>query len=387
VSAARGVTRGVVAPLAVQTVAPRRVSADTIRVLLDSPEVAELIAGLDDLRLGRKGYGSRALVGATLIKSLYVISTWTRVASLIAEHDALQAALGGAPSQWACYRFTVKLRQQKPLLDACLDRILAALHDELPELGRDVAIDGSDLPAYANGQRHIYAGGPYRPNFSDPDASWGHRSAISTRSAGSFYGYKIHAAFCTKTELPLAWEIHPARDAEATVAEPLLDRLSARGFQPQTAVLDKGYDVTPVYDACERAGALPVIPLRQTPAVKQGKHLPPECEHGIWKFAGADAKRKRTKWRCPTGDCAPFSTWVKADRLHTLIPRESKRWRELYRGRGAVERGFGRLKIDHGLTPLRVRGLERVALHADLCILTTLAAALARARRAVPLAA
>jgi hypothetical protein len=38
------------------------------------------------------------------------------------------------------------------------------------------------------------------------------------------------------------------------------------------------------------------------------------------------------------------------------------------------------------LTPLRVRGLERVALHADLCILATLASALARAR-AVPLAA
>ena len=79
----------------------------------------------------------------------------------------------------------------------------------------------------------------------------------------------------------------------------------------------------------------------------------------------------------------PKSIWRKAFRLHPLIPRETKRWGDLYRGRGSVERAFGRLKHEHGLAPLRVRGRERVALHADLCILATLAQALARAR-AVP---
>jgi hypothetical protein len=60
----------------------------------------------------------------------------------------------------------------------------------------------------------------------------------------------------------------------------------------------------------------------------------------------------------------------------------------LYSGRAAVERAFSRLKDEHGLTPLRTRGIERVALHADLTVLAMLATALARARaRAVPLAA
>jgi DDE family transposase len=76
------------------------------------------------------------------------------------------------------------------------------------------------------------------------------------------------------------------------------------------------------------------------------------------------------------------STWVKADRLHPLMPRESKRWKALYRGRGAVEREFGRLKNEWGLKPLRVRGLDRVRLHADLTILTKLACALSKARAA-----
>jgi hypothetical protein len=170
-----------------------------------------------------------------------------------------------------------------------------------------------------------------------------------------------------------------------TVADDLLQRVRER-VAPETATLDKGYDVAPVYEACERAGALPIIPLRKTPAVKRGEHLPPTCEHGGWTFAGADLKRNAAKWRCPTGECKPASVWRKASRLHPLIPRESKRFGDLYRGRGAVERAFGRLKNERGLKPLRVRGLDRVTLHAALCILATLASALARAR-AVPLAA
>ena len=67
-------------------------------------------------------------------------------------------------------------------------------------------------------------------------------------------------------------------------------------------------------------------------------------------------------------------------RLHPLIPRETERSRKLYRSRGAVEREFGRLKHEWALLPLRVRGLERVRLHADLTILAKLATALARAR-------
>jgi hypothetical protein len=120
--------------------------------------------------------------------------------------------------------------------------------------------------------------------------------------------------------------------------------------------------------------------------VERGDHRPPRCEHGEWRFGGSDTKRGASKWRCPTGECKPASQWVKADRLHPLIPRETPRWRKLYRGRAAVEREFGRLKNEWALLPLRVRGLDGVTLHADLTILAKLSCAFARAR-AVPLAA
>ena len=61
----------------------------------------------------------------------------------------------------------------------------------------------------------------------------------------------------------------------------------------------------------------------------------------MWKFAGTDANRGAAKYRCPSGECSPASVWVKADRLHTLVPRETPRWKTIYRQRAAVEREFG----------------------------------------------
>jgi IS5 family transposase len=243
------------------------------------------------------------------------------------------------------------------------------------------------MAAYANGQRFTSNGGRERSDdeFSDSDASWGHRSAVSTRKGGGFYGYRLHLAVDTATDLPLAWSIETAKANESTMVAPLLDKLHALGIRPQTCAMDKGYDIERVYGECAQRGVSPVIPLRETPAVKRGEHKPPCCEHGAWRFAGADYKRQATKWRCPTAECTPASRWIKADRLHPLIPRETLRWCGLYKKRGA-EREFGRLKNEWSLAPLRVRGIKRVQLHADLTILAKLSSALARAR-AVALAA
>jgi Transposase DDE domain len=369
------------------TVSPCR---DTQKVsdLLASPEIAGLIAELQETRwTGRPGYSIRAMVGMALIKSLYALPTWTRTAALVKDHAGLQATLGCVPSVYACYRFTAKLRNHFEVIDRCIGAVLGSLRLTLPEMGAHVAIDGSDLPAYANGQRFVSKGGRLRERFSDPDASWGHRSSISTRSGGGYYGYKVHAVVCTTTGLPLAWEVHTAKDAEVPVVPGLLDAVTARGFLPEFAMLDKGYDASTIYEACEARGIRPIVPLRKTPGVKAGRDKPPECEHGVWTFAGSDAKRGASKWRCSTGECKPASVWVKADRLHPLVPRETARFKALYHQRGAVEREFGRLKHEWALLPLRVRTIERVRLHADLSILGRLAATLDRARRSVPAAA
>jgi hypothetical protein len=87
--------------------------------------------------------------------------------------------------------------------------------------------------------------------------------------------------------------------------------------------MDKGYDLTSVDDGCKARDVRPIIPLRETPGVNRGDRIPPCCEHGEWRFAGADYGRKGTKWRCPTREYKPVSRWTKADRLHRLILRDS----------------------------------------------------------------
>lgn len=357
----------------------------TLKQLLDSPEIGRLIEELQATRwTGRPGYPIRALVGLALAKSLYAIPTWTKTVALVGEHWALQRALGcegNPPSVYAAYRFAEKLRAHGDKLDRCIDSVVEGLGSKLPLYGRDLAIDASDMPAYANGQRDI--GEVEEPKrFSDPDAAWGRRSAISTRKGGSFYGYRLHLSACVATGLPVSWRVEPANVYEGWQAASLLDEARRRGALADTAAMDKGYDTPEVHEVCAERDFLPVIPLKRTPGVKRGDHLPPTCEHGTWTFAGSDRKRGASKWRCPTAECKPASTWIKAHRLHPLIPHKSKRWNSTYRKRVAVEREFGRLKHEWGLGPLRVRGLERVRLHADLTILTKLACSLARVRAA-----
>jgi IS5 family transposase len=368
----------------------RRSVAENLSDILASPEVSRLIDELQATRwTGRPGYPLRAMIGMALAKSLYTMPTWTRTVALVREHPALAAVIapdGQVPSVYACYRFTGKLRDHTDMLQGCIAGILKELKKRNPLLGWNVAIDASDMPAYANGQRFKYKNGPERKKYSDPDASWGHRSSVSTRKGGGFYGYRLHMAVCAKTDLPLAWKVETGKMNESPTVAPLLDKLHGLGINPETCALDKGYDGKAVYDACEERDIRPIICLKQTPRVKRGEHKPPTCEHGEWRFAGADFDRKAAKWRCPTGECQPASVWIKADRLHTLIPRETLRWKGLYRGRASVERAFGRLKNEWGLKPLRVRGIERVRLHADLTILSQLSCALNR-ERAVALAA
>jgi IS5 family transposase len=267
------------------------------------------------------------------VKALYALPTWTRVADLIAEHPGLSDALGGAPSHWAMYRFARRLRKERERIAACVDALAAALREQHPGMGCEVAIDASDMPAWANGQRYLYNNGPERKTYSDPDASWGHRSAVSTRKGGGSSGYRIHAAVCAVTELPPAWRVETAARNESLYLAPLLDAVRERGFQPATVAADKGYDNNRIYAECDARGIAPIIPLRK------GRN-----------------------------------------EAFTPIPRHTDKWRALYRRRSAVEREFGRLKHHFGLAALRVRGIERVRLHADLIMLARLASTLARSR-------
>jgi hypothetical protein len=157
------------------------------------------------------------------------------------------------------HRITRKLREHKAALDSCIAAVVTSLHAEMPTLGENVAIDGSDLPAYANGQNFLYNHGPERQAFSDPDASWRHRSAIATRRGGRVLRLQVHAAGDAASGLPLSWVVATAKNAEVPLVPVLLDKLGY-GIRPSVAIADKGDDAGPT-TGCEARGIRPVVPL------------------------------------------------------------------------------------------------------------------------------
>lgn len=119
------------------------------------------------------------------------------------------------------------------MVERCIDGVIKGLRSKLPDYGRDLAIDASDMPAYAsdmpayaNGQRFVSKNSEVERNWhTDPDASWGHRSAVSTRRGGGFFGYRLHAAVCTATDLPVAWTVETAKANETRFAVGLIDEV------------------------------------------------------------------------------------------------------------------------------------------------------------------
>jgi hypothetical protein len=137
--------------------------------------------------------------------------------------------------------------------------------------------------------------------------------ARETQGLGPAAAFPPTSAVCARTGLPLAWQIETARAHEFGGFESLLDKVQARGFMAATCALDKGYDYDTTHELCAARNCLPVTPLRMTSDVLQNPYAG-ECEHGVWRFGGADFKNKRTKWRCPTGECKPAGKWVKVSR-------------------------------------------------------------------------
>jgi Transposase DDE domain len=95
------------------------------------------------------------------------------------------------------------------------------------------------------------ASGRERVKFSDADASWGHRSAFSTRKGGGFFGDKAHLMSCARTDLPIVRWVETAKTHESKVAPRLLEAARSRGFTIETVTMDKGYDQPFIYEACE----------------------------------------------------------------------------------------------------------------------------------------
>jgi hypothetical protein len=159
--------------------------------------------------------------------------------------------IDGTPSHWPCYRFATKLRRERDRIAGCVDALAAALREQYADIGREVAIDGSDMPAYANGQRFLSNHGPSGRQQRTPT----HRGATPprlTRKVAVSTATRSTPPSAPSTGLPLAWQVESGRGNKSLYVAPLLDAVRARGYDPETVAIDRGYDNDRVYASATR---------------------------------------------------------------------------------------------------------------------------------------
>jgi len=360
---------------------------------------------------GRKGYSVRGMWAALIAGVLNNCHTLADVVRLLKRDKEIRLICGfgkdDMPGEDALGRFLKKLVKYANLFDECIQGLVNRLRELLPGFGAKLAVDSTDILAYANG---------HQEHPSDTDARWGAKKKSNSKAEGEtgkgkkkepdiyyWFGYKLHLIIDALYELPMAFVLTPANEADTTQMKPLLLKAGAdkEKTKPEAVITDKGYDSQDnnqfVYKECKAA---PIIPIRerkdaQLPDICNAKGTP-LCSCGLaMVYWGRDGNY--LKYRCPhvlgKAECksrfrctsSPYGYVLKLPiaedvRRHPPVPRESKKFERLYKMRTAVERVNSRIKDLLGLNKITVRGIVKVTVRSALSVLVMLAAAVSMAQ-------
>jgi len=360
---------------------------DDLAALFDALPDDELIEALEATRwTGRPGYPVR-MMWRTIVVSFYMgIVHDTDLIRALHANPLLAEACGvdwpdGVPSKFAYCRFRRKLVAFSDLVGDVLARCVETLKDTLPDFGRTIAVDATDVKAWANGMHHE----------TDPDAGTGAKS----KSAGIWYwyGYKIHLAADAESELPIWFEVTAANVHDGKRLPTVLTEAQSRfdWFEPKYVLADKGYDSRESFRFVgEDMRAIPVIDVQERRVGRSRRNARP-CE------AQPEITPEGLRYRCERapydpvcpkfGKCPLLPVFVDSPlnsypgpyfERYARFPYGSTEWKTLYNKRVSVERVFGRLKGYRKLDALRTRRLPKVWLHVALSVLAMNGSALAK---------
>ena len=386
-----------------------------VGILEALPAEKLLIALEQEHWTGRKGYSVRGMWAALIAGLINQCHTLADVVRLLKRDKETRLICGFSkddmPGEDALGRFLKKLVKHAVLFDEFIQALVDKLRELLPGFGAKLAIDSTDILAYAKG---------YREHPADTDARWGAKKKGNSKDkdkadAGKakgekkepdvyyWFGYKLHLVIDALYELPLAFILTPANEADTSYLKPLLQkaRVDQEKRKPEAVITDKGYDSqennTFIYKDCK---ATPIIPIRerkdsQLPDICNAKGTP-LCSCGLaMVYWGRDGNY--LKYRCPyvlgKSECksrfrctsSPYGYVLKLPiaedvRRHPPVPRESKKFQRLYKMRTAVERVNSRVKDLLGLNKITLRGIVKVTVRSALSLLIMLASAVSMAK-------
>lgn len=361
-----------------RTTARQRRGANEVSALADLFEALDdstLIAALERTRwTGRPGYPVRAMWRALIASFSLNIVHDTDLVRALHSNPALAQVCGfkRPPTKYAICRFRRKLTHFNAQVSEVLKAATNALHEALPDFGQEVAVDATDVKAWAN-RLH---------ENTDPDAALGAKPKSGVLTY--WRGYKVHLAVDADAELPVWFTLTPANAYDGAQLAPVLNEARSifPWFQPTYVSADKGYDSREAFRFIgEDLRAIPVIDVQKT-HMPRGARNARECE------AKAEITPQGVRYRCNRLPWDPFcSRFGKCPLLPVFVdsplnaadlpyperyspfPYGSDEWKRHYNKRVSVERTFSRLKTYRKLNSVRTRRYAKVWLHVALSVL------------------
>ena len=349
---------------------------------------------------GRNDYPLRVLWFCALLQPLLRQPTMELTLAELRRNADLRR-LGGmehaahVPKAWNMSRFLAVLGQEpfRTLLHQVFDHLVQRLGVAVPTLGSHVAGDATHLSARR--ARGAAAAEPLQPDGGRKEY---HDEQGQVVKAFEWHGYKAHLVCDSRHEVALAYLITPASTADNQPLPALVAQAKANlpTDRLQTLAYDKACDDEAVHAALAQAHIRPVIQTRTLWKHELEKSVEgagignvvydeagtvycydmvpdPPVRHRM-AYIGHEPARGTLKYRCPAEHeswrcaCSPrcnagkrYGMTVRIKQALDLrrfppIPRATKQFERLYKGRTACERVNARLKIYWGVDDGNVAG-------------------------------
>ncbi len=408
----------------------------SIRQALEAIPDESLLAALNERRHnGNDTYRVSVLWGVLLLSIILRHTAMTDCLEELRRNAALRLLIGieseaQVPNGWNMTRFLAVLGEEPylGLLRDVFDGMVQRLGVAVPDLGQHTAGDSTGLagrrdPSEDRAKAEIEQGLPQasggRKEYKNDDGK--------VTKVVEWFGYKLHLLVDVPHEVVLSYQITDTKAGDNELIEALVDQAQENlpEARIETLAYDKAADDGKVHEMLHEQGIKPLIQNRacwpkdgeQEKVI--GGRIPLHVVHDeagtvycydttssppvrrAMSYAGHEKERETLKYRCPAkvegfacgseekcngGKSYGLTVRVPQEtdlRRFPSIPRGTKQFERLYKGRTAVERVNARLKIFWGLDDGNVVGSRRFCAHVSAVLIVHLAFAtvLAQAQR------
>lgn len=390
-------------------------SLKSIRAFLEAIPDEELLAGLRAARgKGRNDYPVEVLWGVLLLTVALRHVHFEACLAELKRNAPLRHLIGidhedDVPREWNVSRFLHVLGQRphrdhlRDMFDVMIRRLAAVVGD----LGKHTAGDSSALKARRTKHtKDVEATAQTRDEHGLPLPCGGRKEYTDDQGkvtqVVTWFGYKVHLLVDVQHEVILAWEVTSPKTADGAMIAPLVEQAEANlpEGRIETLAYDKAADDVKVHRSLDEHDITPIIQLRaqwqnQTEQLVPGQEYrgnivyaedgtvscydtvsSPPVKHAM-AYTGHEPSRGTIKYRCPArhqGWTCPMSRVCNAGKPYGLtvrvkqevdlrrfpeIPRATRKFERLYKGRTAVERVNARMKIFWGADDGNIVGPTR----------------------------